>query len=714
MSDAHDHGQRKRMRKGTHSCSECRERKVKCIFSSDCEICDDCLRRGRQCIAQSEGRQSPASYDPTKSTRDHLREIDQNVKQILKRLERPLDACNPPELEVDSLNGLLEELQLEVFRSRLRSARTLPETTRTPSTGSSGQSGAETFAETPQSVPVLSLMNNSVLKGQITAPFHVSNANVFPRARHSNDVSRILRKLMPNWSDLLMILHATKCTWDLWGSLLPHMQDEGVSLMELVDYNPLREEIQRLVCNGEPADLARLLFCLATCIQQLSRDFDFRQTKLPPTPDALQEIYLSAAELVLSMDQNFVNTIDGVECMLIQSTFYVNRGKPRTAWLICQRGISICNAVSIDGLSKGDTVISMRWKAAWFKLWTRDRQLSLLLGLPHASTRERSFLVDLSETIGDERWQAVWTNLSIVAGRLINRNRSTDPANLTASLDIESDMEAMKQSMSVAWDAPDSGKGQQCTQSESQRNLTKFIFHNTRKLLHLPFMLMAIKDKSYEYSREAAVDSSRQMIELYQHCRRGETPVLSLCSIEDFQVFTAALVLVINLLDPGRGNQQPFNIEEIADWQLIEQITVTLREIATRRGCAVALDGSNFLQDVLRSRYDFPKTSNGHYEATVPYFGKISLTRRLSSPPSTRLANGRLNPQSCNAVASPSYYGPVDMDMNMNLATQAEMSWIPASNPLSWGIDGQGWPIQGDNLAVDDLRVDTNNYWWES
>ena len=44
---------KRKVRKGTHSCWECRRRKVKCVFSStDDEKCVTCRRRGKKCISQ--------------------------------------------------------------------------------------------------------------------------------------------------------------------------------------------------------------------------------------------------------------------------------------------------------------------------------------------------------------------------------------------------------------------------------------------------------------------------------------------------------------------------------------------------------------------------------------------------------------------------------------------------------------------------------------
>src|ERR1700748_2340507 len=44
---------RRRVRKGTHSCWECKRRKVKCrLASPEDTICIHCTRRGAQCISQ--------------------------------------------------------------------------------------------------------------------------------------------------------------------------------------------------------------------------------------------------------------------------------------------------------------------------------------------------------------------------------------------------------------------------------------------------------------------------------------------------------------------------------------------------------------------------------------------------------------------------------------------------------------------------------------
>lgn len=44
---------RRKVRKGTHSCWECKRRKMRCLFDSGSSpICSPCRRRGSECISQ--------------------------------------------------------------------------------------------------------------------------------------------------------------------------------------------------------------------------------------------------------------------------------------------------------------------------------------------------------------------------------------------------------------------------------------------------------------------------------------------------------------------------------------------------------------------------------------------------------------------------------------------------------------------------------------
>jgi hypothetical protein len=71
---------RRKVRKGTQSCWECKRRKTRCIFSdSDNPVCDGCRRRGTQCLGQ-EFFDEPASN--RRDLKERLLRVEGLVDQI--------------------------------------------------------------------------------------------------------------------------------------------------------------------------------------------------------------------------------------------------------------------------------------------------------------------------------------------------------------------------------------------------------------------------------------------------------------------------------------------------------------------------------------------------------------------------------------------------------------------------------------------------------
>ena len=94
-----DHAQgppRKKMRKGTKSCIECRRRKIKCTFEQNrTSICNECFARGSTCIDQEHGDVSNLVTPPNTSTskdetnsalKERVSYLEDLVKQVLNRL----------------------------------------------------------------------------------------------------------------------------------------------------------------------------------------------------------------------------------------------------------------------------------------------------------------------------------------------------------------------------------------------------------------------------------------------------------------------------------------------------------------------------------------------------------------------------------------------------------------------------------------------------
>ncbi|KXJ87914.1 hypothetical protein Micbo1qcDRAFT_109793, partial [Microdochium bolleyi] len=66
----------KRMRRGTRSCRECRQRKIRCTFAPGAQICGSCSTRGTTCIEQGTSDCSPLS-----DAREEQRDQSQHCQQ---------------------------------------------------------------------------------------------------------------------------------------------------------------------------------------------------------------------------------------------------------------------------------------------------------------------------------------------------------------------------------------------------------------------------------------------------------------------------------------------------------------------------------------------------------------------------------------------------------------------------------------------------------
>src|SRR4051812_21055606 len=125
-----DHAQgplRKKLRKGTKSCLECRRRKIKCTFEPGRPACcNECYARGSTCIDQEHGDvQTYAASNAEQSSyslRERVSQLEDLVKQVLHRLpERAEETDDGSEQGKSQVDAQAAEV-LKSLKSSLRRA----------------------------------------------------------------------------------------------------------------------------------------------------------------------------------------------------------------------------------------------------------------------------------------------------------------------------------------------------------------------------------------------------------------------------------------------------------------------------------------------------------------------------------------------------------------------------------------------------------------
>lgn len=101
------------------------------------------------------------------------------------------------------------------------------------------------------------------------------------------------------------------------------------------------------VSQGHPITIARLLLCLAICIQQLPPDLDTQtfQTQVP-LRQTMSSINEFLAQNVTS-DDKIIASIEGVECLALQGIFEVNAGNLRKSWLAYRKAVTIAQLLGL-------------------------------------------------------------------------------------------------------------------------------------------------------------------------------------------------------------------------------------------------------------------------------------------------------------------------------------------------------------------------------
>ena len=362
----------------------------------------------------------------------------------------------------------------------------------------------------------------------------------------AHHILRNLRLQIPNSGDLLSILQAGRSIVDMWSAAFP----DALGAAESVSPERLRDHIYRCLYSDNIADAAKLMLCLALHFQQLPSDLEIRHINLPAPLVDLQEHYMTSAESLLSSDESLGGTLDGLECMILESEFYINVGNLRKVWLIVRRAVNVAQLLGLHLRINADmdSRLSMRRNALWTELWQRERGFSLILGLPCSTLESQLPPSTPSNDASDlQRMKRFLRDLGMVMGHIIDRDQDLHGKTYSTTLKIEEELEECQSTLSAKWwdFTPDPA-----TPTDVTRDMfaTKMRFYTVQRLLHLPFLLKAFSDRRFESSRLSTLKSSREIIKVYNVLRDEQRPVLKVCDMADFQVFAAAMTLVVDLL----------------------------------------------------------------------------------------------------------------------------------------------------------------------
>ncbi|PSN65609.1 hypothetical protein BS50DRAFT_575587 [Corynespora cassiicola Philippines] len=672
---------RKKMRKGTHSCFECRRRKIRCIFPPDNpDVCSECFARGSRCI------------DQENANPDVIVDHRKNLRERVSRLEALVDSLLDDKTE--------------------KSHSDAGSTSRTPQVAH-----RDTFPPTP----ISSETSSSILQLQKPTQratsergHHVPILSAFEDAL--NDAEERIRALGPPPSGHKFSIPKPSASADDRYTITcknPEDMNEGFSRSHqikrerakqaLMSVLPSYEQLNRIMnSNGEWWQTWRQKCSGTSEQQQTLAQFAakaFNETNIGAIGTVVLAVgvcsdeddverYIEAVDRWVLSDDEYAATLEGMECLILKAKWYADVGQPRRAWLANRKGLMY---TQLMGLHRKRTT-SAAYESIWWSLYHGDRFLSLLLGLPYGISDTHCDLA-LPETPGEYMAPLTFMNkVSMLAGKVIDRNQGVAEQSFAWALQLDQELEDLWKKLDPNWVEFSELMADIETNAADlrERLMAQIMYHQIRVYLHLPFMLKSQSNSRFTYSRTACLNGSREVLRLYQALRTGEVQPLYECKAVDFLGFTSAVLIQLGLFNFGitPGATTPKQQED--DVRQIEISIDIFRRASSEKGGKVALQSAEVLEKMLKKfKQDFcePGLRNDDdfddtCELVIPYFGTISFLRggKPQMPPcpssrATMLAHrqaSRSQSQSTQGASNTPLKPSPQLSMNTQLTPQSD------------------------------------------
>lgn len=484
----------------------------------------------------------------------------------------------------------------------------------------------DTIVSLDSSAPAMSLFDNAVISRK-EVPVPVSRAQY----NKSKSLIAALLQLLPTPDDLELILENSQEWWAIWRTMFPHITDRRCIT--------IKESVSHSLRSTKPAEIAKIMLCIALSINQLPQDFDWNRISLKENPTDLMERYISTVDRLIVQDDEIAATIDGLECIILEAKYHINLGRPRKSWLLYHRAIAFAQLLGLHRITmrrpkKPDTDY-YRQLMVWSHLIMGDRYISLVLGLPYtvadsfcAATLEEAATVAQDSAAGE----AYLAKTATLMTKLIDRNQSPVQMPYSYTLALDREVDELQATTPKSWWTSERIPGS-TIEEHFDRLQAQFFHYHAKVLLHMPFMLRSSADKLYQYSHVATLDAARKMIHYFDALRGAESVGPHICKLIDFQGFTAAMLLLLNLCGynshvRGAVPQQPDLEQDQEDSALIDRTITLLKDAAKEPGgvvasqCAKALD----MLGKARSGSCHPdQDPSCTCQVAIPYFGTITI-----------------------------------------------------------------------------------------
>lgn len=467
---------------------------------------------------------------------------------------------------------------------------------------------------------------------------------------------------------------------------------------------------------SHPVLVARKLLLLGSFLQGIpSGAVKLLDSALSASHGEVMVRVVEKASRLVNSNDDLVGSLEGIECIMIESMYWNNAGNLRHAWLTNRRAMGIAQMMGlhVDDPPLPETLEETTRERIdpgfmWCRLVTSDRYLSLMLGLPQGAI-ESPFATPyaLEDCAPVERMERLET---VVGGLILQRNKD-NLCDLEATYEIDRLLQDAASSMPPQWWlSPDiatiSGSDGNAFH-ETIRIMSQFVHYHLLAQLHLPYLVQSSSDRRYDYSKIIAVNASREVLSRFVSFR-GSSMMPAYCRGADFLAISASTTLCLAHIDACRQSYTSLNNspapnflahQRLGDRGLMERTLHIMDKMVQDADDAIARKISGILRRLLAIE---AAAANGNY-----------YHASLSSEPGEQIFRSSGNVQDGGDTLSISIpcLGTIKIEHGVDLVNSTENT-LDVEGLILPGVamELDDWALEGVNVdLLDSLDQATGN-----
>lgn len=504
----------------------------------------------------------------------------------------------------------------------------------------------ETLLERSTLPPISGLAPTSTLPemNEPQPPFNSSldgpglQVRASPLSEKLGTLRQNMTAMLPLQADIDFLLSSSHGWWLIQQHMMTHLPDDTE--------NDFQGQFNvSMVSEGPVTTIARLLLCIAICIQQLSPTTESHEIGIK-SPRVLMNNIIEFINRNVTSDDEVTGSIEGVECLALQGIYEVNAGNLRKSWLSFRKAITVAQLLGLHRVTVGGSQGQRDSTDTKHQLWYQvsrgvsylskftqnyaqlfqERYLSTLLGIPSGTGSSALPFDDNASWLSRE--ELYHKHLYEISGLILSRNQENSRQSFCSTQKIAENLESLAGQMpSTWWEIPTKILNTRTKEASTQfeRVMCQIWHFELEILLHLPLMLRAATDRRHEYSRISCLDACRNLIKRWISIRENND-TFYFSDLLDFEAFTAATTLLLGLFSPQNTATQDSLDERCRDSRLVEAVVQNFERLKTPRSGLTVGDQSisviRTLQKVLSG-----KRSSGNLRLEIPFFGVIKIAR---------------------------------------------------------------------------------------